>query len=61
MLFNPEFETNIPYEYLSTTKFDRLDKFDETKMLEIFPSLSMIKIADYLNLSLIHISEPTRP
>tara|TARA_S200000501_G_scaffold327368_1_gene326592 strand:- start:1701 stop:4238 length:2538 start_codon:yes stop_codon:yes gene_type:complete len=49
MLFNPEFATNIPYEYLSTTKFDSLDKFDETQMLEIFPSLSMIKIADYLN------------
>ena len=49
MLFNPEFATNIPYEYLATTKFDNLDKFDETQMLEIFPSLSMIKIADYLN------------
>ena len=24
------------------------DKFDETEMLEIMPSLSMIKIADYL-------------
>ena len=49
MLFNPEFAKNIPYEYLATTKFDNLDKFDETQMLEIFPSLSMIKIADYLN------------
>ena len=49
MLFNPEFAKNIPYEYLATTKFDSLDKFDETEMLEIFPSLSMIKIADYLN------------
>ena len=49
MLFNPEFAKNIPYEYLATTKFDSLDKFDETQMLEIFPSLSMIKIADYLN------------
>ena len=49
MLFNPEFTINIPYEYLATTKFDSLDKFDETQMLEIFPSLSMIKIADYLN------------
>ena len=49
MLFNPEFATNIPYEYLATTKFDSLDKFDETQMLEIFPSLSIIKIADYLN------------
>ena len=49
MLFNPEFTINIPYEYLATTKFDSLDKFDETQMLEIFPSLSMIKIADYLS------------
>ena len=49
MLFNPEFTINIPYEYLATTKFNSLDKFDETQMLEIFPSLSMIKIADYLS------------
>ncbi len=49
MLFNPEFAKNIPYEYLATTKFDSLDKFDETEMLKIFPSLSMIKIADYLS------------
>ena len=49
MLFNPDFAKNIPYEYLATTKFYSLNKFDETKMLEIFPSLSMIKIADYLN------------
>ena len=49
MLFNPDFAENIPHEYLATTKFYNLNKFDETKMLEIFPSLSMIKIADYLN------------
>ncbi len=49
MLFNPDFAKNIPYEYLATTKFYNLNNFDETKMLEIFPSLSMIKIADYLN------------
>ena len=49
MLFNPDFANNIPHEYLATTKFYNLDKFDETKMLDIFPSLSMIKIADYLN------------
>tara|TARA_Y100001933_G_scaffold172703_1_gene170998 strand:- start:365 stop:1282 length:918 start_codon:yes stop_codon:yes gene_type:complete len=49
MLFNPDFAKNIPHEYLATTKFYSLNKFDETKMLEILPSLSMIKIADYLN------------
>ena len=61
MLFNPQFAQNIPHEYLATAKFNS-DKFDETEMLEVMPSLSMIKIADYLtkvtavlNLSLIHI------
>ncbi len=48
MLFNPQFAKNIPYEYLATAKFSS-NKFDETKMLEIMPSLSMIKIADYLS------------
>ncbi len=47
MLFNPQFAKEIPHEYLATAKFNS-DKFDETKMLEIMPSLSMIKIADYL-------------
>lgn len=47
MLFNPQFAKQIPHEYLATAKFNS-DKFDETEMLEIMPSLSMIKIADYL-------------
>ena len=47
MLFNPQFAKKIPHEYLATAKFNS-DKFDETEMLEIMPSLSMIKIADYL-------------
>jgi len=49
MLFNPQFANNIPHEYLATTKFDNIEKFDEISMLKILPSLSMIKIADYLN------------
>ena len=42
------FANKIPHEYLATAKFDTTEKFDETIMLEILPSLSMIKIADYL-------------
>jgi putative ABC transport system permease protein len=49
MLFNPQFANNIPHEYLATAKFETIDKFDENSMLEVLPSLSMIKIADYLN------------
>ena len=48
MLFNPQFANNIPHEYLATAKFETIEKFDETSMLEVLPSLSMIKIADYL-------------
>ena len=48
MLFNPQFAENIPHEYLATAKFNDPDKFDETLMLEVLPSLSMIKIEDYL-------------
>ena len=48
MLFNPQFAKNIPHEYLATAKFNS-DKFNETRMLEIMPSLSIIKIADYLS------------
>ena len=47
MLFNPQFAKNIPHEYLATAKFNS-DNFNETEMLEIMPSLSIIKIADYL-------------
>mgnify|MGYP001349904849 FL=1 len=49
MLFNPQFANNIPHEYLATAKFETIEKFDETSMLGVLPSLSMIKIADYLN------------
>ncbi len=48
MLFNPHYAKKMPHEYLATAKFNS-DKFDETKMVEIMPSLSMIKIADYLS------------
>ena len=48
MLFNPQFAKNIPHEYLATAKFNS-NKFNETEMLEIMPSLSIIKIADYLS------------
>jgi len=49
MLFNPQFANNIPHEYLATAKFETIEKFDETSMLDVLPSLSMIRIADYLN------------
>jgi putative ABC transport system permease protein len=49
MLFNPDFANTIPHEYLATAKFDDLQKFKETKLLNDLPSLSIIKISDYLN------------
>ena len=49
MLFNPQFANSIPHEYLATAKFDDLEKFNETKLLDSLPSLSIIKISDYLN------------
>ena len=49
MLFNPQFAKKLPHEYLATAKFNNDDQFDEIKMLEVLPSLSMIKISDYLS------------
>ncbi len=49
MLFNPQFANSIPHEYLATAKFDDLEKFNETELLNNLPSLSIIKISDYLN------------
>ena len=49
MLFNPSFAKNIPHEFLATAKFTDPKKFQESRMLDVLPSLSMIKIADYLN------------
>ena len=48
MLFNPEFANTIPHEYLATAKFEDQTKFKEAKLLEILPSISIIRIADYL-------------
>ena len=49
MLFNPQFANNIPHEYLATAKFTADKTLNESKMLEVLPSLSIIKIADYLS------------
>ena len=48
MLFNPQFANTIPHEYLATAKFKDQTKFKENKLLEILPSISIIRIADYL-------------
>ncbi|MDC1129965.1 ABC transporter permease [Candidatus Pelagibacter sp.] len=48
MLFNPQFANTIPHEYLATAKFEDQTKFKETKLLEILPSISIIRITDYL-------------
>jgi putative ABC transport system permease protein len=48
MLFNPQFANTIPHEYLATAKFKDQKKFKETKLLENLPSISIIRIADYL-------------
>ncbi len=48
MLFNPQFAKNIPHEYLATAKFKDVNQFNEITMINNFPSISIIKIADYL-------------
>jgi len=49
MLLNPQFAENIPHEYLSTIKFKNIEKFNEVNFLDKFPSVSIIKISDYLS------------
>ena len=48
MLFNPQYAKNIPHEYLATAKFNDVNKFNEINMIDSLPSISIIKIADYL-------------
>jgi putative ABC transport system permease protein len=48
MLFNPQFANTIPHEYLATAKFKDQTKFKEIKLLKALPSISIIRIADYL-------------
>ena len=49
MLLNPQFAKNIPHEYLSTIKFKKTENFNEVNFLDQFPSVSIIKISDYLS------------
>ena len=49
MLLNPQFANQIPHEYLSTVKFNNIENFNDTKFLDQFPSVSIIKISDYLS------------
>jgi len=48
MLLNPQFAKKIPHEYLATSKFKNINNFNEAKLLNELPSLSIIKITDYL-------------
>tara|TARA_B110000046_G_scaffold93977_1_gene101881 strand:- start:170 stop:727 length:558 start_codon:yes stop_codon:yes gene_type:complete len=48
MLFNPQYAKNIPHEYLATAKFNDVNKFNEINMIDSLPSISIIKIANYL-------------
>ena len=49
MLLNPQFAKRIPHEYLSTVKFDKIEKFNDAEFIERFPSVSIINISDYLS------------
>jgi len=49
LLLNPQFANQIPHEYLSTVKFNNIENFNDTKFLDQFPSVSIIKISDYLS------------
>ena len=49
MLINPQYANNIPHEYLATVKFDNIENFNETDFLNLFPSISIVKISDYLS------------
>jgi len=49
MLLNPQFAKNIPHEYLSTIKFEKAENFNEVNFLDQFPSVSIVKISDYLS------------
>jgi putative ABC transport system permease protein len=49
MLLNPSFAKNIPHEFLATSKFTHLGNFNEIPLLDKLPSLSIIKITDYLS------------
>ena len=49
MLLNPQFAQTIPHEYLSTVKFNKIDNFKEIDFLNQFPSISIVKISDYLS------------
>ena len=49
ILFNPEYASKIPHEFMSTVKFNNEELINITSLLRILPTITYIKLSEYIN------------
>ena len=49
ILFNPNYASQIPHEFMSTVKFKNLDKVSLRNLLSELPAITYIKLSEYIN------------
>ena len=49
ILFNPQYASKIPHEFMSTVKFENEDSVNLSDLLSRLPTITYIKLSDYIN------------
>ena len=56
VLFNPKYASKIPHEFMSTVKFEDLAEVNLSNLLNKLPTITYIKLSDYINKTKIFLS-----
>ena len=49
ILFNPEYASKIPHEFMSTVKFENEESMNLNNLLSRLPTITYIKLSEYIN------------
>ena len=49
ILFNPEYASKIPHEFMSTVKFENEESVNLNNLLSRLPTITYIKLSEYIN------------
>ncbi len=49
ILFNPQYASKIPHEFMSTVKFEKRETINLSNLLRELPTITYIKLSEYIN------------
>ena len=49
ILFNPQYASKIPHEFMSTVKFEKEKVINLSNLLRELPTITYIKLSEYIN------------